>query len=293
MNILTNQTEFNFAYKANITYQSADLIFFYDNKGNAYLINHQVATIDSLKKLSKLPNITEYLIQLGIEKLICFGAINSQNCFCAMNTVDKLDQSILDYLKPTILKTCYNILSDALFQAAIVGNHITYWLSHNNYCGVCSKKNILVQDDLALKCNNCSELFYPTIAPCIIVLLYNQKNEILLAKHKYSTKNIYTCLAGYVAPGETLEHAVAREVYEEVGLNIDNIKYVASQPWPFPNILMMGFFAQYACGDITIDHIEIDDAKWFHMNNLPELLPSTKTIARYLIERFINWEQAK
>ncbi len=114
-----------------------------------------------------------------------------------------------------------------------------------------------------------------------------REDHILLARAPRFPTGMYSTLAGFVEPGETLEEAVSREIYEEVALSVDNIHYVASQPWPFPHSLMIGFISTYKSGEIRIDKKELEDARWFSVRDLP-VLPSTISISRLLIENFIK-----
>ncbi|HAB74602.1 MAG TPA: NAD(+) diphosphatase, partial [Pantoea sp.] len=120
------------------------------------------------------------------------------------------------------------------------------------------------------------------IAPCIIVAI-RRGDEILLANHTRHRNSIYTVLAGFVEVGETLEQAVAREVMEESNVRVKNLRYVTSQPWPFPHSLMMAFMAEYDGGDLQIDNKELLDAAWYRYDALPQL-PPPGTVARRLIE---------
>lgn len=131
-------------------------------------------------------------------------------------------------------------------------------------------------------CPHCRQRYYPQIAPCIIVAI-RRGDEILLAQHKRHRNGIHTVLAGFVEVGETLEEAAAREIMEESNVRIKNLRYVASQPWPFPHSLMMAFMADYAGGELKHDPKELLNANWYRYDNLPQL-PPPGTVARRLIE---------
>lgn len=135
-------------------------------------------------------------------------------------------------------------------------------------------------------CPNCDFIAYPQLYPCIIVLV-TRGRQLLLAHSPHFLQAVYSTLAGFIEPGESAEDAVKREVKEEVNLNIKNIRYIYSQPWPFPNSLMLGFLAEYEGGEIQIDHQEIEDAQWFEPENLPKL-PLALSISRFLIETHLN-----
>ncbi len=124
--------------------------------------------------------------------------------------------------------------------------------------------------------------YYPQIAPCIIVAI-RRDDAILLAQHTRHRNGVHTVLAGFVEVGETLEQAVAREVMEESGIRVKNLRYVTSQPWPFPQSLMTAFMADYADGEIVVDKKELLTADWYRYDDLP-LLPPPGTVARRLIE---------
>ena len=140
--------------------------------------------------------------------------------------------------------------------------------------------------EIAKICPACKFISFPRLSPAVIMSVVRGK-EILLARSPRFPAGMYSTLAGFVEPGETLEETVAREVREEVNVEVCKIKYIDSQPWPFPHSLMIGFSAQYASGDIRTDNNEIEDAQWFSRDNLP-LLPTRMSIARHLIELFIK-----
>ena len=156
----------------------------------------------------------------------------------------------------------------------------------NRFCGRCGIPTKPVLTERAWQCPACSHIIYPRISPAIIVLI-KKGNEILLARSPRFPKGMYSVIAGFVEPGETLEEALCREVQEEVGLSVHNIRYFASEPWPFPDSLMIGFTADYAGGEIRIDNNEIVAAGWFDRDNLPQL-PAKMSISRALIEEWVH-----
>ncbi len=158
----------------------------------------------------------------------------------------------------------------------------------SKFCGRCGAFTETLEDR-GKKCPRCNLLIYPRISPAIIVLVMKE-DEMLLARSSHFRSDMYSIIAGFVEPGETLEHAVKREVMEEVGLKIKNIRYFASQPWPFPNSLMVGFIADYEDGEISVDGVEIIDAGWFRRNELPNV-PGKTSISGHLIDWFANMDE--
>ncbi|WP_409161580.1 NAD(+) diphosphatase [Pectobacterium sp. B2J-2] len=169
-----------------------------------------------------------------------------------------------------------------LFQLAGRGVQLAEFYRSHRFCGYCGHEMVQSKTELACLCHHCKERYYPQIAPCIIVAI-RRGEEILLAQHNRHRGNMYTVLAGFVEVGETLEQTVVREVMEESQIQIKNLRYVSSQPWPFPHSLMMAFMAEYAGGDIKHDPKELRDAGWFRYDQLPQL-PPPGTVARRLIE---------
>ncbi|MFW3574201.1 NAD(+) diphosphatase [Kosakonia cowanii] len=170
----------------------------------------------------------------------------------------------------------------ALFQLAGRGVQLAEFYRSHQFCGYCGHTMHPSKTEWAMLCDHCRERYYPQIAPCIIVAI-RRDDSLLLAQHTRHRNGVYTVLAGFVEVGETLEQAVAREVMEESGIKIKNLRYVTSQPWPFPQSLMTAFMAEYESGDIVIDTKELIDAGWYRYDDLP-LLPPPGTVARRLIE---------
>jgi NAD+ diphosphatase len=169
-----------------------------------------------------------------------------------------------------------------LFQLVGRGVQLAEFYRSHKFCGYCGHEMQVSKTEWAALCSHCRERYYPQIAPCIIVAI-RKGEEILLAQHVRHRNDIHTVLAGFVEVGETLEETVAREVMEESNVRVKNVRYVSSQPWPFPNSLMMAFMAEYDGGDIKHDPKELLSAGWYRFDALPQL-PPVGTIARRLIE---------
>jgi NAD+ diphosphatase len=164
--------------------------------------------------------------------------------------------------------------------------HILQWRRDSAFCGSCGSPNGDSPVELARLCPACGRLEYPRISPAIIVLIINSDGRALLAHNKNFAHNVYSLIAGFTEAGENLEATVAREVREEVGLEVKNTRYEASQPWPFPNSLMIGFTTRYSGGTIRPDGEEILDARWFSPDALPDI-PGKGSVSRYLIDRWL------
>ncbi|MDR0376419.1 MAG: NAD(+) diphosphatase, partial [Spirochaetaceae bacterium] len=165
--------------------------------------------------------------------------------------------------------------------------HVMQWRRESAYCGACGSPAVDAPDELARLCPGCGRREYPRISPAVIVLVTNDRDEALLAHNKKFPDGVYSLIAGFNEAGENLETTVEREVREEAGIGIGGIRYEASQPWPFPNSLMLGFTARHTGGEIRPDGVEIEDARWFRRDALPKL-PGPGSVSRYLINQWIN-----
>ena len=183
------------------------------------------------------------------------------------------------------LRQVYGRLDEALFWIAARAVQIIDWDRTHRFCGRCGIELKMKTTERAKECPQCGLLHFPRLAPAIIVLV-ERGNELLLARSRHFLPGMYSVLAGFVEPGESLEEAVVREVKEEVGMDVRDIKYFGSQPWPFPHSLMIGFTATYAGGQISLDDSEIEEAGWFTADNLPRI-PGKISIARKLIDGFL------
>jgi len=184
------------------------------------------------------------------------------------------------------LRQVYGRLDENLFWIAARGVQIVDWDRSHQFCGRCGAPMEAKATERAKLCPRCGLHHFPRLAPAIIVLV-ERGRALLLARSRHFAKGMYSVIAGFVEPGETLEEAVVREVREEIGISIKEIRYFGSQPWPFPHSLMIGFTATYEDGEIVLDDSEIEDAGWFTRDNLPPL-PGKISIARKLIDGFLE-----
>ena len=182
------------------------------------------------------------------------------------------------------LRALFGVLGEELIWIAGRANQLVNWNQSHRFCGHCGQPTQDKADERAKICPACGLVNYPRLSPAVIVAVIRDR-QILLARNKRFRRPFYSVLAGFVEPGETLEDCVRREVMEEVGLTLGTIDYFGSQPWPFPDSLMIGFVAHYASGQITIDNNEIMDAAWFGPDDLPRIPPKI-SIARQLIDWF-------
>jgi NAD+ diphosphatase len=184
------------------------------------------------------------------------------------------------------LRSLYGTLEEVTFAVAGRAAHVIDWASTHRFCGRCGEKNERDPSERAMRCPRCSLVAYPRIAPAVIVLV-RRGEQALLARGARFPLPFYSTLAGFSEIGESLEETLAREVREEVGIEIANIRYFGSQPWPYPHSLMIGFFAEWAGGELRPDQSEILDAKWFSASELP-MVPPPLSIARKLIDTWVR-----
>lgn len=179
-------------------------------------------------------------------------------------------------------------VSEAEWLAAGRAVQIVEWARTHRFCGRCGTPTEPARAERAMKCPDCGLVAFPRIAPAMITLVTrgDDDEEALLARGVHWQIPMYSCLAGFVEPGETLESAVVREVREEVGIEVSDVRYQSSQPWPFPHSLMLGFRARHAGGEIVCDETEILDAAWFRRDELP-MVPGGISIARKLIDAWV------
>jgi NAD+ diphosphatase len=182
------------------------------------------------------------------------------------------------------LRALFGLIDEELIWVAGRANQMVHWHQTHRFCGSCGHPTQDKADERAKICPQCGLINYPRVSPAVIMAVI-RGDRILLGRSPRFPLPFYSVLAGFVEPGETLEDCVRREILEEVGITVKNIRYFGSQPWPFPNSLMVAFTAEYGGGEIRLNASELTDAGWFAANDLPEL-PSPLSIARRLIEWF-------
>jgi len=259
------------------TLQSQQPALWFAFIGNKLLVRpegtiYQIPDLISLNEIGIKPIRTQFL-----------GTLDTCPCYSAELSEDTVIPSNLKLLG---LRDLYGSLADDLFALGGRAFQIMDWDRTHQYCGHCATPTTQLESQRAKRCLHCGLVNYPRLCPSMIVLI-SRGEEVLLARAPRFPLGMFSVLAGFVEPGESLEETVIREVREEVGIEIKDIRYFGSQPWPFPNSLMIGFTALYASGDITIDHEEIAEAAWFNKHNLPNI-PSKLSIARKLIDWFVE-----
>ena len=214
---------------------------------------------------------------------IFMGRLGSDSCFAVALDFEPAPEPGWE-LKG--LRELFVRLPEDLMAIAGRASQTVEWYLAHAFCGRCGSPTELSESEFARVCPDCSAMHFPRITPAVIMLV-QRGDEMLLASNANFTGGFFSCLAGFVEPGETLEQAVAREVREEVGLEVDRIRYFGSQAWPFPSQLMVGFTAEYASGELVLQQAEIVEANWFGRDGLPRL-PGPFSISRQLIDSFLS-----
>lgn len=187
------------------------------------------------------------------------------------------------------LRESFSHLPRPMYDMASKAAELLYWDSNTKYCGVCGapmKRSTIISKT----CTNCGKEVWPQVAPAIIVRITRGEEILLVHAKNFRRSEMYGLVAGFLETGETLEECVHREVQEEVGLKIKNLRYFGSQAWPYPCGVMVGFTADYESGEIRLQEEELSHAKWFNKNNLPQI-PDKMSIARRLIDDFLSADE--
>ena len=181
------------------------------------------------------------------------------------------------------LRVLWGSVDEPTWLVAGRGVQLVEWVRTHRFCGRCATPTEEAPGERARKCPACGLLAFPRLAPAVIMLVEREDGRALLARNAMFPAGMFSCLAGFVEPGETLEDAVRREVREEVGIEVGEVDYRGSQPWPFPHQLMIGFGGRYVSGEITVDETEIAEAHWFTPDDAPAFA-SNMSIASRLID---------
>jgi NAD+ diphosphatase len=260
----------------------------YDSTGetNAYWFVFQQDQLLLIQQDDQFKLLTASLLSIlniPLLRQYSLGIFNNQHCICA--EIDK-NTTLSDSIKTIPLRKAFEILGEEWFVAVSKAASIIKWDTNHQFCGRCGKATTYNAKLFERSCTACGLSFYPRISPSIIVLI-KKGDEVLMSRSPHFLPGVYALIAGFVEVGESIENAVHREVQEEVGIQIKNLCYFGSQFWPFPDSLMIAFTAEYAGGELVIDHHEIEDAGWYKYDNLPGRPSSNISIAKKLLDHFI------
>lgn len=208
----------------------------------------------------------ELALSAAPDQICWIGEQAKQNCYLLVNHDQISDEAA--YVSPRELLTA----GEEIFLLAARAVQVALFLQTHRFCGQCGSAMHLVNWELAALCHKCGHRCYPRIAPCVLIAV-QKDDKILLARSSRHKPGFFSILAGFVESAETLEQAAVREVKEEVGIDITNLRYVGSQPWPFPHSLMTGFIADYVSGEIVCQPQEIEEAYWCALDALPQVPP--------------------
>lgn len=187
------------------------------------------------------------------------------------------------------MRSVLNLFAQELALIAGRACQVAHFIRTHQFCGQCGERMLSITWEVAKQCKSCGHRAYPRLSPAVIMAIVKD-GDVLLAQNKRNKGGIHSILAGFVEAGESLEQCVSREVFEEVGLKIKNIRYFGSQPWPFPHNMMIGFIADYAGGEIKLEPNELIAGGWYNASNLPEI-PGPHTIAREMIDHVLELNQ--
>ena len=258
--------------------EDSKLIIFCDSK---ILYDQSENTYSFPSKDLNLKNLTKPFLSIAL----------IDGCYFYAVKVNK-DENILGlFMNPESinfvdLRQILGFLDQSSFLLASRASILQTWITSSSFCSICGKSNLYNDKEGAFECKCNSSPKYPTISPCIITLIHDE-DQILLGRSKFFPPNMYSTLAGFIEAGENAEEALIIEVKEEVNVEITNIKYYSSQSWPFPAQLMLGYFCQYEKGEIILNDAELEDARWFNINELP-IIPPDASISGQLIRSYIE-----
>lgn len=267
---------FNNHYHYDSSIEDNDYVFNYNNNSILLKTVGDTLEIPRKKDFSEIDENTECAFLFTLDGV---------SCFLVWQELSDFDESI-SFIEISFFRTTSQ---KEVGWASIAGNQLRNWYSEHKFCGNCGTKNNHKEDERAMICPNCNTVIYPKISPAIIVAILSN-DKILLARNNNFRGFMFSLIAGYVDVGETLEETVKREVKEEVGLDVWNIRYYKSQPWPLSSSMMIGFIAEADENQpISLTDHEIAEAAWYTRGNLPNHALSI-SIAGEMIEKFEKGE---
>lgn len=220
-------------------------------------------------------------VALDLKDPLYLGTLGGVPCLAAEADIEG---NIPDGWAATSLRALFGQVSEAEYALAGYASQMLYWRRTNGFCPVCGHRTEPREGDWGRLCPHCGHVAYPHISPATLILIYDGPRLLLAQKPGWGTR--YSILAGFVEPNESLEDCVRRETREEAGLEITDLAYAGSQPWPYPHQLMIGFTARYAGGEIVIDETELERAAWFDVGSLPDLPPPV-SLSRQMIDAWV------
>tara|TARA_S200000501_G_scaffold116231_1_gene109256 strand:+ start:1603 stop:2430 length:828 start_codon:yes stop_codon:yes gene_type:complete len=254
------------------------LIIFCDSK---ILYDQSENTYSFAPKDLNLKNLTKPLLSIAVIDGCYFYVVNVSKDENILGLIMNLES--INFVD---LRQILGFLDQSSFLLASRASILQTWITSSSFCSICGKSNLYNDKEGAFECKCNSSPKYPSISPCIITLIHDE-DQILLGRSKFFPPNMYSTLAGFIEAGENAEEALIREVKEEVNVNVSDIKYYSSQSWPFPAQLMLGYFCKYKSGKIELNDKELEDARWFNINELP-IIPPDASISGQLIRSYIE-----
>lgn len=239
----------------------------------AYIFHEQQLLVDENFQLPEVEKLEDDLDFIPGDQIIARDLLD----------IDAIPEGL--HLVP--IRQLISLWSRSQFEQASRAVQLLEWRRNHKFCSHCGHETEVHPLEYAMICPTCRYRQYPRVQPCVITIITRGEDEILLAQSIRNKGKMYGLIAGFVEVGETLEDAVRRETLEEVGLHLKNIRYLASQPWPFPSNLMLAFHAEYESGDIKLQEEEISDARFFKFDELPEI-PFKGSIAHSMIMHVLH-----
>jgi len=256
----------------------------FDGENVVFVYHGMEILVEKYEEGNPIPEYNKIIDYYDLSELFIPIGIMNNIYYSALHVDDKMD--IPQNTNFMNVRHLYRTSNEYLFYLAGLGRQIADWDRSFRFCGKCGIRTENSEKERAKICPDCGHVSYPKISPAMICSI-TRGDEILLARGSKFSQPVYSVLAGFVEPGETLEETVEREVMEETGISVKNIKYFGSQPWPFSSSMMIAFTAEYESGVIKIDNKEILDAGWFTADNFP-MLPTPHSIAHRLILNFVE-----